>query len=340
MLTILRLLALLEPSLEYRMDECYWLDNSNGIIGDVKDNSQNAYDATSYNTASVTVGQVNNAGWFSNDGDLAETEDATAGNTNSELTVSFWVKLDEQLGQWAVIVTKTASYSWNNGWGFVNPDASASDTLRFFINGYNATNAFIDTTLTVADGWTHFAVTYDSVNLRLYKNSVEVPDSPKANGNGITNSADPLRIAFDDIRDATLKGNIDEVKIWNVALTEGKINAIYTNEGSGNLNYDGTTRAPITCDATVNANSWELVGIPIDLRTDSKTVAETFQGMTGTYDTDWRVYRRDYSDTNNSSWYTYLNATDYDGVWKRVLVRECIKYGRDMECSWYPGSRL
>ena len=52
------------------------------------------------------------------------------------------------------------------------------------------------------------------------------------------------------------------------------------------------------------------MGIPIDLRTDSKTVAETFQGMTGTYDTDWRVYRRDYSDTNNSSWYTYLNATD------------------------------
>jgi hypothetical protein len=32
--------------------------------------------------------------------------------------------------------------------------------------------------------------------------------------------------------------------------------------------------------------------------------------MSGTYGTDWRVYRRDYSDTNNSSWNTYLAKTD------------------------------
>ena len=113
----------------------------------------------------------------------------------------------------------------------------------------------------------------------------------------------------DNLNGQTLSTKVDEVKIWDRALSEQEIANIESNESIGN-NYDGSSRAPVTCDATVNANSWELVGIPIDLRTDPKTVTETFQGMTGTYGNDWRIYRRDYSDSNNSSWYTYLDDPD------------------------------
>ncbi len=292
---------------EYHMDECYWLDNAGGVTGDVKDGSQNGYDATSYNTASVSVGQINSAGLFSSDGDLAETEDATAGNTPGSLSVSFWAKLDQQLGSYAVVLTKSKDWDWNDGWGFVNPNSSASDTLRFYINYFAGT--YIDTTLTTADGWTHFAGTYDGKNLRLYKNGVEVTGSPVSDNSGITNSNDPIRMAFDNSGDATLKGNLDEVKVWDRALRSEEVASIEGNETIGN-NYDGTSREPVACGATVAANSWELVGIPIDLRTDPKTVAETFQGMGGIYGTDWRIYRRDYSDTNNSSWYTYLDDPD------------------------------
>ena len=79
---------------------------------------------------------------------------------------------------------------------------------------------------------------------------------------------------------------LDEVKLWDRALNDQEIENMESNESIGN-NYDGTTRAPVTCNATVNANSWELVGIPI-VRTDPKTVTETFQGMTGVYGADWR----------------------------------------------------
>ena len=104
-------------------------------------------------------------------------------------------------------------------------------------------------------------------------------------------------------------GNIDEVKIWNVSLSSTEIQQIYDNESSGK-NFNGTDRNEIICDASIDARKWELVGIPIDLRSDPKTIHQTFQGINGTYDTDWRIYRRDYSDTNNSSWYTYLNDPD------------------------------
>jgi len=45
------------------------------------------------------------------------------------------------------------------------------------------------------------------------------------------------------------------------------------------------------------------------LRTETDTSIAKILGddMTGTYGDDWRIYAREYSDTNNSSWYTYLS---------------------------------
>ena len=288
------------------MDECYWLGSASDSV---KDSTSHKFNANAYNNAAISKSEsrINFSAYFTADEDHIQTTDTTAGNTNDALTVSFWAKLNEQLGKWAVVLTKTKSYHWNNGWGFVNP-SSASDTLRFFINGYSS-GAYIDTTLTATEGWKHFVGTYDGVNLRLYKDGVEVSGSPVSDNSGITNSSDPIRIAFDDTKDATMKGYIDEVKIWDVALNSTEIANIESYESNGK-NYDGTDRNVTVCDASVAANSWELVGIPIDLRTDPKTVTETFQGMSGSYGADWRVYRRDYSDTNNSSWYTYLASGD------------------------------
>jgi hypothetical protein len=104
------------------------------------------------------------------------------------------------------------------------------------------------------------------------------------------------------------EGNIDEVKVWNRALDATEVASIMSNESAGN-NYDGSPREPVNCSASITGGSWELIGIPADLRTETNTSISKIFGddMTGIYDTDWRIYERKYSDTNNSSWYTYLS---------------------------------
>ena len=296
---------------EYRLDECYWLNNS-ATPGDVKDNSVNAFHGTSSGTVQpVTDAQIGrSSGDFSaqngiSDGFISVDHD-TAFEFADEMTISAWVNADVLGNDWSVIASKFSSQSWTDGWGLFHWGGH-TDEIGFII--FTPNYSYVEATVTL-NQWTHIVGKYDGTEIKLYVDGVEISSAPVAGS--ISNSITTFDIGAGKTGAGTnepFEGKIDEVKIWNRALSDQEIANMESNESIGN-NYDGTTRAPVTCNATVNANSWELVGIPIDLRTDPKTVTETFQGMTGTYGTDWRIYRRDYSDTNNSSWYTYLDDPD------------------------------
>ncbi|GEM_PF-1366146 len=312
------------PLVDYRMDECFWF-NSSAIIGDVKDSSPFGVDATSSGAAMTVTNSVNppicNYGHFSAQPDLVSAEDSTAGNTTGGFTVSFWVRATQDFGNYALIVTKSKAWDWTDGWGFVNPNDATGNTLRFYINAYGGTS--IETTVAPSDGWVHIVGTYDLSNLRLYKNGIEVTGSPVADTSTVNNSLDPIRLGYDDPNDAEFIGDTDEFKFWDYALSATEIQNIYNNESAGN-NYDGTNRTCNACSATVNAGVWELIGVPADLRTGTYTVADLIgDDITTTYGTDWRVYGRGYSDTNNSSWYEYLDLTTPlefgKGYWLRSL---------------------
>ena len=299
----------------WRMDECYWLGG--GVESSVKDNTAHGYDASVYNGANTVKDPhiINNSGKFNlvsnTENQHIRVNDDTVGDTDGNLSVSFWVQLSEDIpkNDWTIFVVKTVTYNWSDGWGF----GEYNGDLRFFIDQWNATNQYINTPIPkTSDGWVHFVGTYDGTMMHLYRNGEEEGNTTIS---GLTvDGENPVSIGWNgDSRCHSLQGYIDEVKIWNRALSEAEVREIYSNEKSG-LNYDGTTRKPVECNTTIAANSWELVGIPIDLRSDPKSVKDTFQGMSGTYGDDWRVYRRDYSDSNNSSWYTYLDDPNDDSA--------------------------
>ncbi|MEO8147430.1 MAG: LamG-like jellyroll fold domain-containing protein [Bacteroidia bacterium] len=79
-----------------------------------------------------------------------------------------------------------------------------------------------------ANTWQHLALTYDGSMLRLFVNGL-VTDSVAASGN-ITNSAVDFLIG-DNLYVIThfyLEGSMDEVSLWNKALSPAEITAIYT----------------------------------------------------------------------------------------------------------------
>ena len=71
--------------------------------------------------------------------------------------------------------------------------------------------------------WTHLAATYDGATLRFYVNGVQV--SSLAQTGSIVTSSNPLQIGGDSIYGQYFEGTIDEVRVYNVALTAAQIQA-------------------------------------------------------------------------------------------------------------------
>ena len=71
--------------------------------------------------------------------------------------------------------------------------------------------------------WTHLAATYDGTTMRLYVNGAQV--ASQAQTGAIATSTDPLQIGGDSIYGQYFQGAIDEVRIYNVALTAAEIQA-------------------------------------------------------------------------------------------------------------------
>jgi hypothetical protein len=69
--------------------------------------------------------------------------------------------------------------------------------------------------------WTHLAGTYDGTTLRLYINGVQV--SSQAQTGAIGTSTQALTIGGDTIAGQFWSGLIDEVRIYNRALTQAEI---------------------------------------------------------------------------------------------------------------------
>ena len=79
--------------------------------------------------------------------------------------------------------------------------------------------------------WTHAAVTYDGSSMRIYQDGVEVGSTTKS-GSLDTNGTVPVWIGRNPDGYGPFDGAIDDVRIYNTAVTHQDIQAImnYTSE--------------------------------------------------------------------------------------------------------------
>jgi hypothetical protein len=73
------------------------------------------------------------------------------------------------------------------------------------------------------NAWAHLAATYDGANLRLYVNGVQVASS--AVTGAIATTSGPLRIGGNTIWSEWFKGTIDDVRVYNRALSAAEVQA-------------------------------------------------------------------------------------------------------------------
>ena len=285
---------------DYRMDECFYLDGANGA-DDVFDSSTPPYNAQSVNRldSNLTSAKICRSGAFGDGSYAVVSQPFTLG---TQWTLSVWLNFPfVKSGQRYYVL---GSYTGTGDIPVFQYKNNTTLEWGVYDNSGNLQWNSIDNSLS---GWHHLVFLNDGAKTTLYVDKV-LDNSINL---GTSGEVSYLWTSTDDLGGQAIASKLDEMKLFDYVLSPEEIAAVYDNENAG-LNYDGTIRDCPACNsAPIKAKTWKLVGIPADLRSDPKTVSDIFgDDLSGTYGTDWRIYRRDYSDTNNSSWYTYMNLSE------------------------------
>ncbi|MGN9843775.1 LamG-like jellyroll fold domain-containing protein [Nonomuraea sp. H19] len=173
------------------------------------------------NTGTVTSttwtagGRYGSALSFNGTSSWVTVPDTTSLRLTNGMTLQAWVR-PTTIASWRTVIMKQHT----GGLAYVL--AAGSDTNRPHVAIHTTSEADIGApTELPLNTWTHLAATYDGTTLRLYINGNQVAQTTKT-GNIRTDTA-PLRIGGNSIWGEHFNGLIDEVRIYNRALTPTQI---------------------------------------------------------------------------------------------------------------------
>jgi len=172
------------------------------------------------NTGSITDGTWTASGKyggalaFDGNGTMVTIPDAPSLHLTTAMTLEAWLNPSAMTGSWADVIYKGDDNYYLEGMtpGGAQPVAGGTWTGNL--------NLFGSVTLPL-NAWTHLASTYDGAMLRLYVNGTEVASA--ARSGGLAASTHPLEIGGDSLYGQYFAGLIDEVRVYDVALTAAQI---------------------------------------------------------------------------------------------------------------------
>jgi hypothetical protein len=168
----------------------------------------------------TAAGKYGRALSFNGTNSWMSVNDAPSLDLAGAMTLEAWVKPTGTLGSTAraVLVKERAG---GRVYGLYANDAAARPKGVTFVGGVEQVT---EGAATLPLGtWTHLAATYDGAALKLYVNGV--PVSATAVPGAMPASTGPLRIGGDGVGGEWFSGTIDEVRVYNRALTPAQIEA-------------------------------------------------------------------------------------------------------------------
>ena len=166
--------------------------------------------------ATWSTGKYGNALTFNGTTALVTIPDSAALDLSTGMTLEAWVNPTVVSSAWRDVIYKGDEYYFLEATSTQGQVPCAGGTL-----GNTGIQATYGTAALVPNTWTHLAATYDGTTLRLYVNGVQV-SSAAVTGN-IPTSAYPLQIGGDNLHGQFFAGQIDDVRVYNVARTPAQI---------------------------------------------------------------------------------------------------------------------
>ncbi len=186
-------------------------EGTGNAVGDLSGNNNTG---TLNGATWTTQGKFGNALVFNGTNALVTIGDSPSLHLTAGMTLEAWVNPSVVNAAWRDVIYK----------GNDNYFLEATSTASGGVPGAGGTFGETYATATLAPNtWAHLAVTYDAAILRLYVNGV--PVSSLARIGSIPTSTNPLQIGGDSIYGQYFQGSIDEVRIYNRALSQAEIQA-------------------------------------------------------------------------------------------------------------------
>jgi hypothetical protein len=271
---------------------------TNGLVGwwpfngNANDESGNGHNGIVYGAQLVSdrTGNLNNA--YSFDGSSMYISCSNANyNLSNTISLSAWV---EVTGNFSQGEQKIISKGVDNTLGHFNMTYSNGPNASIFYSGFNygIQNQVTGATQHLPNtGWYHVVFVYDGSLLKLYVNNQL--EASKSYSNSISNINDLL--IFGKMLQPTpnyppyfFKGNLDDIGIWNRALTQQEITALYNsqtcNSSSNTITADGPTTfcagnyVHLTSDVVGGTYQWKKNGVNVTSNGTSKTYKATATG--------------------------------------------------------------
>ncbi len=168
-----------------------------------------------------TQGRFGSALSFDGVNDWVTVSDTVALDLTTGMTLEAWVQ-PSSLGGWRNVIIKERA----NGETYNLYAHTDSNTPAVFIVNASAPGTPLGAMGTSAiqiNSWTHVAATYDGTTLRIYVNGVLI--GTRAGGGAMLTSTGVLRIGGNGVWGEFFQGRIDEIRIYNRALTLAEIQA-------------------------------------------------------------------------------------------------------------------
>lgn len=290
------------PIAEYRMDECSW----NGSAGEVRDSESSNHGTSKALNGDSRVATTNGSGKVDRAGEF-KGEGYNADPYNAWYQASYYVEIPDRDSLSPLSITQSAQMSIT-GWFNLN---NTNDThtivhkggqnqeYRVFIEGgklkftvwniWGGSNTIVVNQSLNANQYYFFTVTAKPDNLW----SLNMTAYVKEGSSTYSQTGLSLLFTYNLFKDGKLylgatnwggitnflNGYIDEIKIYNKALSSYDIEKLYAYESSG-LNYDGTARTPSSCGINNTQNvlfdGWDSFRSLADRNISTKIVNRPF----------------------------------------------------------------
>jgi outer membrane protein assembly factor BamB len=218
----------------------YGFDEGSGTT--VADASGNGNNGTIANATWAATGKYGKALQFNGTSALVTVPDAASLHLSTGMTLEAWVNPSTVNGSWRDVI-----YKGNDNFYLEATTPKSSRPDAGMIAGGSYADAFGKKALPT-NTWSYLTETYDGSTLRLYVNGTQVAST--AHTGTIATSTNPLQIGGDSIYGQYFAGLIDEVRVYNVALTAAQIQ---TDQATPVNNGPDTT--PPTQPGTLTANA-------------------------------------------------------------------------------------
>jgi hypothetical protein len=192
----------------------YGFDEDGGAT--VKDASGKRNHGEILGAQRTTQGRFGKALLFDGENDWVTVADSDSLDLDTGMTIEAWVYPTATLSSWRDVVMKEQS-GGTVYYLTANSDSSMPATGVFI----GAEQILYAETHLEPKKWTHVAATYDGATQRLYVDGTEMGSQPMSGP--IQHSNGVLRIGGDSIWGEYFPGYIDEVRIYNRALTGDEI---------------------------------------------------------------------------------------------------------------------